>query len=158
MNGETRKKLYQKIVKKDAEFCRGCGALPHERQLVIDHRDNDNSNNDLSNLQLLCRACNYQKNPRRPLEGVSESITKETELEKSKRTEPLFKAFVMHEINESENNTVLEQDLINSGAEEIGFSPVTGKRYLNKMCSSKGILRRISLRKKKFVTYKQGVW
>jgi hypothetical protein len=32
--------------------------------LLIDHIDNDNDNNDLDNLQLLCRSCNGLKNPR----------------------------------------------------------------------------------------------
>jgi len=62
MNGVTRKKLFPLIATRDGEYCRCCGALPDERQLVIDHKDNDNSNNNLTNLQLLCRTCNYLKN------------------------------------------------------------------------------------------------
>ena len=65
MNGRTRKKLYMIIVKRDGEFCKFCGRSPPEVNLVIDHKDNDNSNNFLGNLQLTCRSCNYKKNPRR---------------------------------------------------------------------------------------------
>ena len=152
MNGLTRKKLYPLIAFRDGEYCRCCGVLPHERQLVIDHKDNDNSVHDLSNLQLLCRTCNYLKNPR-PLDNVSECLNEdETELQKSSRLEPLFRKYVLHEINEL--GEVPELDLINSGAEEIGISPVTAKRYLNKMCSSRGILQRINRVNMTIIRYK----
>jgi len=142
MNGLTRKKLYHLIASRDGEYCRGCGALPTERPLVIDHHDNDNSNNEPYNLQLLCRKCNYLKNPRRPLDSVSECVNEdETELQKGRRTETLFRKFVLHEINELREGS--ESNLINSGSEDIGISPITAKRYLNKMCSSRGVLERV---------------
>ena len=154
MNGETRKKLYVWIAKRDGDYCHCCGRLPIEKQLIIDHRDNDNSNNNLDNLQILCRTCNYVKNPRRPLEEVSESINKEeTELQKSNRTEPQFKRFAIQELNQSKRHNVLEQELINAGAEYVGISPVTTKRYLNKLCSSRGILRRIYIGNKIYISY-----
>ena len=153
MNGLTRKKLYPLIATRDGEYCRCCGALPSERQLVIDHRDNNNSNNDLSNLQLLCRTCNYLKNPRKPLDNVSECLNEdETELQKSQRSEPFFRKFVIHEINEL--HEVPEHELINSGSEDVGISPVTAKRYLNKMCSSRGILQRINRVNTTLIRYK----
>jgi len=153
MNGLTRKKLYPLIAVRDGEYCRCCGALPSERQLVIDHRDNNDPSNDLSNLQILCRACNYLKNPRRPLDNVSECLNDdETELQKSQRTEPFFRKFVMHELNEL--NEVPELELINSGSEDVGISPVTAKRYLNKMCSDRGILQRIKWLHTTFISYK----
>ena len=34
-----------------------------------------------------------------------------------------------------EHGKLEERDLINSGAQIIGISPVTAKRYLDKMCS-----------------------
>jgi len=46
VNGPTRKKLFQILVSKDGQFCKGCGALASEKSLVIDHRDNNSSNND----------------------------------------------------------------------------------------------------------------
>ncbi len=71
---------------------------------------------------------------------------------KSQRSEPLFKSFVLHEINEL--SEVSEYDLINSGAEDVGISPVTAKRYLNKMCSSRGILQRNMRIKTIMIQYK----
>ncbi len=86
MNGITRKKLYPIIVSRDGEYCKCCGVLSTEQQLVIDHKDNDNSNNGLLNLQLLCRTCNYLKNPRQPLDNVSECLNvHETELQKKSK-------------------------------------------------------------------------
>ena len=55
------------IAERDSECCKFCGRSPPEVKLVIDHKDNDNQNNYLDNLQLACRSCNYKKNPRRPL-------------------------------------------------------------------------------------------
>ena len=45
MNGQTRKKLYQEMVNDEGEFCKICNVTSKERQLVIDHKDNNNSNN-----------------------------------------------------------------------------------------------------------------
>jgi len=63
-----------RIAERDGEFCRKCEKLPSEGQLIIDHIDNNNDNNSFDNYQLLCRSCNYKKNPSRPLDQcVSES-------------------------------------------------------------------------------------
>jgi len=153
MNGPTRKKLYQEMVEDEGEYCKTCGILGEEIQLVIDHKDNNNSNNSRENRQFLCRPCNYKKNPRPVDECVSdceESTPSEIQVNTSK--EPKFRQFVYHEINE--RVTVPEHDLINSGAEHVGISPVTGKRYLNKMCSSIGLLFRKKMSQTITIQYK----
>lgn len=145
MNGRTRKKLYQEIAGNSGEYCRMCGKLPWEGQLIVDHRNNDNRNNSLENLQLLCRSCNYLKNPRRPFdkECVNEGGAEgETELQNSKKNEPLFRKYVYQRLNENDNRPLPEKDLINGGAEHVGNSPVTCQRYMNKMCSLEGPLQR----------------
>jgi len=155
MNGITRKKLYRFISQRDGEFCRGCGALSFERQLVVDHRDNDNRNNEPTNHQLLCRKCNYLKNPRRPVDlcvSVDESPD-QSELEVNRTREPIFRKFVCHEINE--RTSIQELELINSGSEISGISPVTAKRYLNKMCSPLGICQRHQVGKIIVIEYKK---
>jgi len=140
MNGITRKKLYPIIASRDGEYCRCCGALPYERQLVIDHKDNNNSNNDLNNLQLLCRTCNYQKNPARPLDLCVREDEDETELQKSRRLRPQVRQFVFHEV--SERTEVPEKELLDGGAEEFACSQETIKRIVASMCSFRGILER----------------
>lgn len=156
MNGIQRKKFYDLLSRRDGEFCKCCGKLPYEVKLVVDHKDNNSKNNNLEqNLQLLCRQCNYLKNPRRPLdlcvsEGVSED---QNELQTSRRTEPQFRKFVYHELNEREE--VPEKDLIFSGAEDVGISSVTAERYLKKMCSSRGICEFSNRVKTTIVRYKR---
>lgn len=145
MNGHTRAKKYEFLAKRDGEYCRGCSALPSEKQLVLDHVDNNPKNNKEENLQILCRRCNYLKNPRgRPLDLCEreEQTEDQSELEISRQKEPAFRKFVHQQLNEQQR--IPEKDLINSTCEVIGISPVTGKRYLDKMCSSSGTLKRSS--------------
>jgi hypothetical protein len=143
MNGNTRRKKYDDVAKRDGEYCRGCGVLSSERQLVLDHKDNNPKNNVNSNLQILCRQCNYFKNPRRPVDlcECESEAPDQSELEINRLKEPAFRKFVYHQLNE--HGTTPEKDLINSGAEVLKMSPVTCKRYLDKMCSSTGTLRRL---------------
>jgi len=51
MNGPTRKKLYAHIAERDGEFCQKCEKLSSEGQIIVDHMDNNNSNNSFENLQ-----------------------------------------------------------------------------------------------------------
>jgi hypothetical protein len=143
MNGPTRIKLYKIVSNRDGEFCRGCQALPWEKSLILEHRNNNPKDNRPENLQIMCRACNYVKNPRGgPLdqsENVSEYVNK-SELEVSRTKEPLFRRFVCQRLNEERQ--VTQNDIINSGAEHVEISPVTAKRYLDKMCSVTGLLQR----------------
>ena len=159
MSGPMRKKLYWIIVERDGEYCRCCGKLPNEGQLVIDHKDNNNSNNDPKNLQLLCRSCNYLKNPRpEPVDlSVSESVIDGTtsEIDTSRRKEPIFRKFAFHLVNEMYE--VPQNDIVYSGAEEIGISPVTARRYLDKMCSGRGIFEKVNRVKTVVIRYKHSM-
>jgi len=154
MNGRTRKKLYKKIAKHDGEYCRCCGALASERPLVLDHKDNDNSNNDENNLQLLCRPCNYIKNPRRPVDECvrDEDAPDMSEIKVNRKKEPQFRNFVWHKRNE--RRIVAWKELKFSGAEHVGMSPITTERYLEKMCSNTGSLKKIQHGKNFFVSMK----
>lgn len=155
MNGPKRKKLYQLLVKRDGEFCKFCKITPDKKQLVVEHIDNDNSNNILENLQLLCRRCNYIKNPRRPVVCESERGDEEqdlTELQVSRTKKPQFKRYVAHQINEKEQ--VPERHLVNGGAEAIGLSSVTTKRYMNEMCSPDGLYDRKKIGNTAIIEYK----
>jgi len=138
MNGRTRKKQYDFLCKRDGEYCKMCGKLPWEGQLVIDHIDNDNSNNSLNNLQILCRGCNYVKNPRKgPLDMCVSSNTKDS-LVINRSKEPKFREYVYMELDAK--GVLVYDDIINSGAEIIEVSPETTKRYIRKMCSKQGKL------------------
>lgn len=154
MNGNTRRKIYQLIVERDGEFCKCCGKLSHEGQLVIDHRDNNPKNNSPKNLQLLCRTCNFQKNQRPVYLSVSERIevNHDTELETNRKKEPLFKQYVAHQINERDK--VPLKELVYSGAEIHNLSPITIERYLGKLVSPAGLYKRRLIDDIEFVEYK----
>jgi hypothetical protein len=154
MNGRTRKKKYSQVVERDGEYCKGCQRLSNECELVLDHINNNPKDDRLENLQILCRQCNYLKNPRRPLDLCEREIEAKghTELQINRIKESEFRKFVFHEINE--RGTVLEKELINDVSEQIKISPVTGKRYLDKMCSNHGPLERGISQYGKSISYK----
>ena len=154
LNGTTRMKLYSFIAKRDGEYCKCCKVLPYERQLVIDHKDNNNKNNNPENLQLLCRTCNYLKNPRPENFSVSENIeiNHESELETNRKKEPQFRKYVSHQINE--RSQVPLKELIYSGAEIHSISPATAERYLRKLTSSAGIFQTRLIGNTEVVEYK----
>jgi len=144
MNKRTRDKLYPIIAKRDGEYCRCCGKLSSEEQLVIDHKDNDNSNNTHTNLQLLCRACNYLKNPRKePLDScVSNDNVFEERLSKFKKKEIKFLEYLDEKIENSCTYAIDYKDAINSGAEIADISVETAKRHLKRVISSEGKFRK----------------
>ena len=159
MNGKTRKKLYMRIAERDGEFCRNCEKLPSKGQLVIDHIDNNNDNNSFDNYQLLCRACNYKKNPRRPLDqcvSESEKVRKDS-ISINRSKEPKFREWVYTEIVGSESS-IFWDDLVSSGAEYFKMSIESAKRYLRKMVSKVGLLERVPSWDKGFIVrYKNSI-
>ena len=159
-NGRDGKRDYENIKKRDGAYCRGCQALETEKELVIHHKDNNNSNNNYSNQIFLCRKCNYLVHPRlserEPLDvcgGVSEPFDTPSEIKINREKEPLFRKYAEEEVKS--NVQVLEQELINSGAEKLGLSIRTTPRYLKKMCSALGILQRIKIKKEYYIIMKR---
>lgn len=76
-----------------------------------------------------------------------------TELQINKRKEARFRLFVFEELSESERLKLEETDLINSGAEFVGISPITARRYLNKLTSRRGVLTRFDDGEKTFIEF-----
>ena len=160
MNSRMRKTAYPYLKNMFGPYCRGCQALESERELVIDHIDNNNKNNNPSNWQFLCRSCNYIKNPRleerEPLDvcvSVSGPFDIPSEIKINRTKEPLFRKYAEEEVKA--NVHVLEQELINSGAEKLGLSPRTTDRYLKKMYSSIGKLQRIKTKTECYIIMKE---
>lgn len=57
----TLKVRYQ-VLKRDNNTCQMCGNTPAQGiRIEIDHIDNDATNNDIDNLQVLCNLCNQGK-------------------------------------------------------------------------------------------------
>jgi len=144
MNSRKRKIAYPYLKNEFGAYCQMCQALESERELIIDHIDNNNRNNNPSNWQFLCYTCNYIKNPRlkerkEPLDvcgGVYDSLYRETEITINREKEPKFRKYV--ELIVGEEKQVPQQDLINGGAEMFECSQKTTRRYLEKLTSSEG--------------------
>lgn len=173
MSGPARKRIYQMLVKRDGEVCYIGGEPGTSETLVIDHWNNRNDDNRISNLHLLCRPMNAVKNPRGPgkktellssvcvINRMNEEKIKSAlppiqsaELLQNLTKEPDFRhwlfhcivKFVMMELNE----------VVNSGAELVRCSPRTIDRYLDKLTSSVGMytLNEESSTGKKLITLK----
>ena len=160
MNSRMNKIARAYLTKKFGAHCRWCQALESERKLEVDHIDNNNKNNNPSNWQFLCRSCNYIKNPRleerEPLDvcvSVSKPFNTPSEIKINREKEPRFKTYAEEEVKS--NVQVLEQELIYSGAEKLGLSPITADRYLKKMYSSAGTLQRIKTKEEYYIIMKR---
>lgn len=142
MNKQTHDKLFPLIKNKQkGEYCLNCFKSPFELQstgqdpnLVIDHKNNNNADNRLENLQLLCRSCNTKKNHWRKAEPFERSATPEIII--NRKNENRFRNYTLGRILDPVNNGSLEHDsLIADGAEFIGCSVQAIKNYLIKMTS-----------------------
>ncbi len=144
-NKETRDREYPLCVNKQGgEYCILCKIEPwilieqgKSPILFIDHINNNNSDNRLDNYQLLCRSCNTKKNHPSLAEPFTRSAT--PEMISGKRFEGDFRRWVSGQYMENENIGLNYSYLINSGAEFVGCSPETIKRYLAKMTRQAGI-------------------
>lgn len=139
MGSHTRIRLYPEIIQKQGgEFCVGCGLTPeqtNEKKLLINHVDNNNSNNMIENLQFLCRTCNRIKNPSRTYKPAA--IKTQGEIT-NLRVEENWRAWVMDKV--LKNSGYFVDEIIYSGAELFACSPETiSRRYLPKLTSALGL-------------------
>ena len=145
MNKKTHDFWYMNlIVKQGGEYCILCNKdksqLMQDGQtprLCIDHINNNNSINEIDNLQFLCHSCNTKKNHPKTTEPFERTQTPEMVL--GKRYEKDFRRWVLGQFQENENIGLEYSFLVNSGAEKVGCSTETIKRYLNKMTSKEGL-------------------
>lgn len=141
LNGEQVKQKYMMLCLRDGERCHVCGRKPPSVQLVVDHKNNDDSDQRENNLQLLCRRDNYNKNPRGPRCTYNASVIEQTkpqskELDINLEAEPAFR----HWLNEyiKKHTRISIEDAVTAGAEIAGVSPIATKRYLAKCTSLTG--------------------
>ena len=132
------------LARQGGEYCAMCGK--HRLQLLneggsanlcIDHKDNNNNNNIPTNLQFLCHPCNTKKNHPSIEDPQQRVMTPEMAL--GKTYEKRFRRWVAGLVQTPENHGLVQYDfLVHSGAEKIGCSQETIKRYLKKMTSDAG--------------------
>jgi HNH endonuclease len=158
MNSKTRKRLYQILSARDGEFCARCGIVGSFKTLCIDHVDNNNSNNDLDNLQLLCRSCNTKKNPRGKAKPENRSyefeiLNQSEELRLKKKYTRKFLPWLEWQIKRY--GRVLVKEIIYSGAKISGASIKTITDYLNVECSAAGKYQVVEVDGKRYVEFKE---
>lgn len=167
MNKVTHDRLYPLIVEKQkGEYCIGCKRDPFilitigkNDKLVIDHIDNSNENNDLSNLQLLCRGCNTLKNHWRKMPFI-EDLPDSPTYKKSKQNEFRFRQYAMGRLLEPEvNNFVHWDSIIQDGAEFCQCSEQAIKNYLSKMIAPReGIFKKVTRQDaQEYLTFKERI-
>lgn len=144
LNKKQRDQIYPYVVaKQGGEFCVCCGcdlnalkAKGHKPELCIDNIDNSDDHKNIYNLQLLCHSCNTKKN--HPETDVPYHRSATPELILGKKYEFTFRNWVSGQFMPNENIGLEYSYLVNSGAEFVGCSTETIKRYLAKMTSEEG--------------------
>ncbi len=160
--------VYRYLVLRDGEKCLICGAKPKKGKLLdIDHADNDTTNNEPSNLHLLCHKCNCSlrskssknhvrfvakhsaKNERereRERGNSQTSIVKELidyrkgspEMQANACFEVQFREWILTQVKDW--GSYPKTDAMATGAEYVGCSPLTIGRYISKLVSDVGPL------------------
>ena len=161
-------RIRRRLKERDGPYCRSCGVVEAELDgpLTIDHIDEDRDNWSEANLELLCRPCNTRKSDRlrprraRKVAGVSgdlwggegegkgvrgrklafDATNGSPELQANSMYEPLFRQWLLNLVGFQ--GAVLVMDALDGGSEFVGCSPNTAVRYLRKITSITGPLRK----------------
>jgi len=155
---------YGFIASRDGEYCLICKRGTGRVKLQIDHADNDPSNWTPDNLHLLCQTHNLQlrgipvkkklhtlcwysaKNVcvrERTYGSIGTKVAKDTldyrtgsvEMKANSLFEPAFTEWLLA------NLPMVREEAQYSGAQVVGCSPETAKRYMKKLTSAAGPLR-----------------
>ena len=153
MSGPRRNKMYDFLADRDGEYCFIGGEEGNKETLVVDHWDNDNSNNDPSNLHLICRWANCVKNPRGPGKKKIRSLvyvcdnrdrmlieppkTVSAEFLKNQIAEPAFLHWLFAQV--VKHDKILLSDATDCGAKVARVSQITVGRYLKKAICEESI-------------------
>ena len=125
------------------QFCQMCGVSSKECKLVTTSWKPPNRR---TKTLILCTPClaifQISKVCASEREKLKANESYVTELQVSRRKQIPFRLYVFARLQETEDKRLPERDLINSGAEVVGISTTTARRYLDKMCSSAGVLER----------------
>jgi len=82
------------------------------------------------------------------------SVEYVNELQVNRQKEAPFRLLVFEMLQENKDHRWEENDLVNSCAEELGISPTTARKYLSKLCSSRGVLTRKVINGTRYITFK----
>lgn len=142
INPKINNKIYPGLAAIQGEYCRNCGKLPKEtpqNQLFVNFKDENQSNEDIANLQILCSECTSLKFFREIPDLEFDNRTATPEMKKNIRMEPLFRNWLSGMVQL--HHKIAVSEAIDSGAEYVDGSPETIKRYLKKLTSKTGNYR-----------------
>lgn len=167
---QARYWVYNFLAMRDGEKCAICGVLGKEKELVIDHIDNSPHHNTPDNLRLLCRSCNMKayiglardRSQTTTRLSVNERVgvglanageqavavsdeQRSAEFRVNRLMEPAYRREVMFRVFTGKE-PLSPSEAIYGIAEKLGMSPVTTKRYLQKMCSPEGPLKLVEMK------------
>jgi len=162
--------IYMYLVERDGPNCLLCGVSHREKELVIDHADGNPENWAAENLRLLCKSCNEKERWRQIREAMQRahgviaatSPVRESErarlarvdgergsnlvaqqdgsveLRLNREKEPWYRGWLMGRL--LVEGSVSVDEALHAGAEKVGVSPLTARRYLKKLTSVEGPL------------------
>jgi len=134
MNKRVHDMLYPTLQERQGNFCMICKR--EYMSLFIDHIDNNNSNNDINNLQLLCRSCNTKKNHPRTTEPTVRNAP--PEYTAGKKNYKKAKKYIYGLLYDpKEHGALYLDDLIDDTANYVDCSQQQIKNYIKKMCSKR---------------------
>lgn len=166
---QTRRWVYRFLCERDGEKCLVCDKTPHRnRSLEIDHVDNNPHNENPSNLCLLCHKCNNDlrrittkqkvkliklkwlhcvcvcdRQAQSSTTGIAKYLVDygegSSEMKANDLFEVQFREWLLQLLHIY--RWLTKKEVIASGAEKTGCSPMTIQRYLSKLTSIEGILQ-----------------
>ena len=150
MSSPDRKRIYPLVVQQQGgEYCVYCNKTKEDllnqglyTEFCIDVDDNSGNHSitNLRQMQLLCKSCNTKKNHPQNSEVFQRSSSAEIVL--GTRYERDFRKWVIGLYMENENAGFTYEYVVNNGADYVGCSTETVKRYLKKMtCCNTGNYR-----------------
>lgn len=166
LNSRELKKIKISLRNRDGLKCNICKNSLTIKTLIVDHIDNDYSNNNMRNLQLACQSCNIKKNPpyqsKKDVDnmrvggcvGLDEPPKPQSaEMARNMKSEPMFISWLEKEMKHC--NKMELEDVVCSGAQFSGVSIDTVRtRYLKKLTSRLGFYDVIEELGVKYIVWK----
>jgi len=153
----------------DQTYGHKCSVCPATDRLELDHVNGDPSDNRLANFQWLCKSCNLaarglNRTARLGECGSDQQVedgVASAEIEINREKEPAFRKWLFTRV--SDRRPLYKDEAIYAGAETVGCSSQSTRRYLAKLVSAAGIYTTEKVRAenrtlKQIVFKKQGVF
>lgn len=141
------------VLEQSCDICGKSSMNESFEKIII--KNSDSTRGNIS--RTVCMSCIHSeisKLCKKEKEQVIQNNGNETELQISRSREPKFRGYIFEKLSKKEDMKWEYSDAVYSGAEAVGLSSKTTRKYLNKLCSSEGILKIICEGKKSYIKYK----